>query len=66
MTDLTLEQQQMTQAVVAKQMTQDIAEAHEAMGMIKAFIFVEKLATVATLKTLQEILAGRLSLLRRY
>lgn len=55
MTDLTLEQQQMTQAVVAKQMTQDIAEAHEAMGMIKAFIFVEKLATVATLKTLQEI-----------
>lgn len=55
MTDLTLEQQQTTQAVVAKQMTQDIAEAHETMGMIKAFSFVEKLATVATLKKLQEI-----------
>ena len=32
MTDLTLAQQQDTQALVAKQMTQDIAEAHEAMG----------------------------------
>ena len=50
MTDLTLAQQQDTQALVAKQMTQDIAEAHEAMGMIRAFGFVNKLLTVGTLK----------------
>ena len=55
MTDLTLAQQQDTQALVAKQMTQDIAEAHEAMGMIRAFGFVNKLLTVGTLKILTEI-----------
>ena len=55
MTDLTLAQQQDTQALVAKQMTQDIAEAYEAMGMIRAFGFVNKLLTVGTLKILTEI-----------
>ncbi|MFP4678815.1 hypothetical protein ABWH58_10855, partial [Pasteurella multocida] len=42
-------------ALAAKQMTQDLAEAHEAMGMIKAFSFVEKLLTVGTLKILREL-----------
>lgn len=42
-------------ALAAQALTPDIAEAHEAMGMIKAFTFIEKLATVATLKTLAEI-----------
>ncbi|HDR1694298.1 hypothetical protein QQW93_02920, partial [Pasteurella multocida] len=32
-----------------------LAEAHEAMGMIKAFSFVEKLLTVGTLKILREL-----------
>jgi hypothetical protein len=55
MTDLTLTEQQAAQALATKQMTQDIAEAHETMGMIKAFNFVSKLLTVGTLKKLQEI-----------
>ncbi|HII3750025.1 TPA: hypothetical protein ACY363_001398 [Pasteurella multocida] len=55
MNNLTLEQEQNAVALVAKQMTQDIAEAHEAMGMIKAFGFVNKLLTVGTLKILTEI-----------
>ena len=55
MTELTLTQQQEAQALLAKQMTQDIAEAHEAMGMIKAFGFMEKLLTVSNLKVLSEI-----------
>lgn len=46
---------QNTISVSAKDLTQDIAEAHEVMGMVKAFTFIEKLATVATLKTLGEI-----------
>ena len=42
-------------ALAAQALTQDIAEAHEAMGMIKAFGFVSKLLTVGTLKILTEI-----------
>ena len=42
-------------ALAAQALTQDIAEAHEAMGMIKAFGFVNKLLTVGTLKILTEI-----------
>lgn len=42
-------------ALAAQALTQDIAEAHEAMGMIKAFSFVEKLATVSNLKILAEL-----------
>lgn len=55
MTDLTIEQSQNAVALAAKQMTQDMAEAHEVMGMIKAFSFVEKLATVSNLKILAEL-----------
>ncbi len=46
---------QNTTALAAQALTQDIAEAHEAMGMIKAFGFVNKLLTVGTLKILTEI-----------
>ena len=42
-------------ALAAQALTQDIAEAHEAMGMIKAFSFIGKIATVAHLKTIAEI-----------
>ena len=42
-------------ALAAQALSQDIAEAHEAMGMIKAFGFVNKLLTVGTLKILTEI-----------
>ncbi len=42
-------------ALAAQALTQDIAEAHEAMGMLKAFNFVEKLLTVGSLKILLEI-----------
>ncbi|MDO9812352.1 hypothetical protein Q7460_06895 [Glaesserella parasuis] len=55
MSELTLSQEQNAVALAAKALTQDLAEAHEAMGMVKAFSFVQKLATVATLKTLAEI-----------
>lgn len=55
MSELTLSQEQNAVALAAKAMTQDLAEAHEAMGIVKAFSFVQKLATVATLKTLAEI-----------
>ena len=55
MTDLTLAQQQETEAFVAKQMTQDKAQAHELIGMIKAFDFTQKLVTVTTLKAINEI-----------
>jgi putative phage associated protein len=55
MTDLTITQTQNAVALAAQQMTQDVAEAHEAMGMIKAFGFVNKLLTVGTLKILTEI-----------
>lgn len=55
MNELTLSQEQNAVALAAKALTQDLAEAHEAMGIVKAFSFVQKLATVATLKTLAEI-----------
>ena len=55
MTDLNLAQQQETEALVAKQMTQDKAQAHELIGMIKAFDFTQKLVTVTTLKAINEI-----------
>ncbi|MDP8162831.1 hypothetical protein QJU89_05935 [Pasteurella skyensis] len=50
-----LTQNQNAVALSAQVLTQDIAEAHEAMGMIKAFEFVEKLLTVSSLKVLSEI-----------
>lgn len=55
MTDLRLSEQQDAMALATKAMTQDLAEAHEAMGMLKAFSFVEKLLTVSSLKVLNEI-----------
>ena len=33
-------------ALATKAMTQDLGEAYEAMGMIKAFSFIRKIATV--------------------
>lgn len=42
-------------ALSAKAMTQDLAEAYEVMGTLKAFNFVQKLLTVGSLKKLQEI-----------
>ena len=33
--------------LAAQAISQDLAQAHEAMGMVKAFSFVQKLATVA-------------------
>ncbi len=55
MNELTLGQEQNAVALASKALTQDIAEAHEAMGMLKAFNFVEKLLTVSSLKVLNEI-----------
>ncbi|HHT7701617.1 hypothetical protein ACFGYE_03590 [Pasteurella multocida] len=55
MTNLTIEQSQNAVALAAKQMTQDMAEAYEVMGTLKAFNFVQKLLTVGSLKKLQEI-----------
>ena len=55
MTDLRLSEQQDAVALAAKAMTQDIAEAHEAMGMVRAFGFVNKLMTVGTLKVMREV-----------
>ncbi|SUB23902.1 hypothetical protein [Avibacterium avium] len=55
MTDLRLSEQQDAVIMAAQAMTQDMAEAHEAMGMLKAFNFVEKLLTVSSLKVLNEI-----------
>lgn len=55
MTELTMEQQQSAVSLVAKQMTQDKAQAHELIGMIKAFDFTQKLVTVTTLKAINEI-----------
>ncbi|MDO9648976.1 hypothetical protein [Glaesserella parasuis] len=55
MSELTLSQEQNAVALAAKAMTQDIAEAHEAMGMLKAFNFVGKLLTVGSLKILADI-----------
>ncbi|MBN6060446.1 hypothetical protein [Aggregatibacter actinomycetemcomitans] len=55
MTDLTLAQQQETEALVAKQMTQSKTQAHEILGMVKAFDFAQKLLTVSTLKLLSQV-----------
>lgn len=55
MTDLRLSEQQDAVVLAAQAMTQDVAEAHQAMGMIKAFGFMEKLLTVSNLKVLSEI-----------
>ena len=55
MTDLRLSEQQDAVALAAKAMTQDIVEAHEAMGMVRAFGFVNKLLTVDTLKVMREV-----------
>lgn len=55
MTELTMEQQQSAVSLAAKQMTQDKAQAHELIGMIKAFDFTQKLVTVTTLKAINEI-----------
>ena len=55
MTDLRLSEQQDAVVMASQAMTQDLAEAHEAMGMLKAFSFVEKLLTVGSLKILSEI-----------
>ena len=55
MTNLRLSEQQDAVALATKAMTQDIAEAHEAMGMVRAFGFVNKLLTVGTLKVMREV-----------
>ncbi|MGC6393090.1 hypothetical protein ACMXZF_03710 [Pasteurella multocida] len=55
MTNLTIEQSQNAVALAAKQLTQDKAQAHELIGMIKAFDFTQKLVTVTTLKAINEI-----------
>lgn len=55
MTDLTIEQQQNVVSIAVKQMTQDKAQAHELIGMIKAFDFTQKLVTVTTLKLLNQV-----------
>ncbi|MDN3211664.1 hypothetical protein [Haemophilus sp. SZY H51] len=55
MTDLRLSEQQDAVALATKAMTQDLAEAYEVMGTLKAFNFVQKLLTVGSLKKLQEI-----------
>ena len=54
MTDLTLAQQQETQALVAKQITQDKAQAYEMLGMVKMSDFTRKLVTVSHIKVLAE------------
>ena len=55
MTDLRLSEQQDAVALATKALTQDLAEAYEVMGTLKAFNFVQKLLTVGSLKKLQEI-----------
>lgn len=55
MSELTLSQEQNAVALAAKAMTQEMAEAYEIMGTLKAFNFVQKLLTVGSLKKLQEI-----------
>lgn len=54
MTDLTLAQQQETEALVAKQITQDKAQAYEMLGMVKMSDFTRKLVTVSHIKVLAE------------
>ncbi|WP_176552276.1 hypothetical protein [Testudinibacter sp. TR-2022] len=55
MTDLTLTEQQAAQALAAKQMTQDKAQAYEMLGMLKMSSFTKKLVTVTEIKLLNEI-----------
>lgn len=55
MSELTLSQEQNAVALAAKAMTQDKAQAYELVGMLKAFDFTQKLVTVTTLKTINEI-----------
>nr|DAU19658.1 MAG TPA: hypothetical protein [Caudoviricetes sp.] len=55
MTDLKLSEQQDAMVLASQAMTQDLAEAHEAMGMLKGFNFIGKLLTVSSLKVLSEI-----------
>lgn len=55
MTELTMEQQQSAVSLVAKQMTQSKTQAHEILGMVKAFDFAQKLLTVSTLKLLSQV-----------
>lgn len=55
MTDLRLSEQQDAVALASKAMTQDKAQAYELVGMLKAFDFTQKLVTVTTLKTINEI-----------
>ncbi|MEB3470133.1 hypothetical protein ROV31_06035 [Pasteurella multocida] len=55
MSEMKLSEQQNAVALATQALTQDMAEAHEAMGMLKAFSFVEKLLTVSSLKVLSEI-----------
>jgi hypothetical protein len=50
-----MEQQQSAVSIAAKQITQDKAQAHELIGMIKAFDFTQKLVTVTTLKLLNQV-----------
>nr|DAI22414.1 MAG TPA: Protein of unknown function (DUF3102) [Caudoviricetes sp.] len=55
MTDLTITQAQNAVALAAQQMTQAKTQAHEILGMVKAFDFAQKLLTVSTLKLLANI-----------
>ena len=55
MTDLRLSEQQDAVVLASKAMTQDKAQAYELVGMLKAFDFTQKLVTVTTLKTINEI-----------
>ncbi|HED4417291.1 TPA: hypothetical protein R4327_001822 [Pasteurella multocida] len=55
MNNLTLEQEQNAVALAAKAMTRAKTQAHEVLGMVKAFDFAQKLLTVSTLKLLANI-----------
>lgn len=50
-----LTQNQNAVALAAKALTQEKAQAYELVGMLKAFDFTQKLVTVTTLKTINEI-----------
>ncbi|HDR1157435.1 TPA: hypothetical protein QB234_002173 [Pasteurella multocida] len=55
MTNLTIEQSQNAVALAAKAMTRAKTQAHEVLGMVKAFDFAQKLLTVSTLKLLSQV-----------
>ncbi len=55
MSEMKLSEQQNAVALATQALTQDMAEAYEVMGTLKAFNFVQKLLTVGSLKKLQEI-----------